>query len=182
MINDSMNELPIPENERERLKALEEYTILDTLPEEEYDAITKLASFICQVPIALISLIDLNRQWFKSKVGLDVTETPRSISFCQYAIMGEDVMEIPDVQQDTRFSKNPLVIGDPNIRFYAGAPLITPDGYALGTLCVIDTKPKKLSPEQMEAMHTLADSVVTQLVLRDQKKKLEEEKTELYNL
>jgi signal transduction histidine kinase/ActR/RegA family two-component response regulator len=109
-------------------------------------------------------------------VGIDVPETPRSISFCQYAIMGSDIMEIPDAQYDNRLSTNPLVTGDPGIRFYAGAPLVTPDGFALGTLCVIDTEPKKLKQAQIEALQTLAKSVVTHMVLRDQKKKLEEEK------
>ncbi|MDO1447906.1 ATP-binding protein [Rhodocytophaga aerolata] len=176
MNNDIKNELPIPENEQERLEALNIYSILDTLPEEEYDAITKLASYICQVPIALISLIDRNRQWFKSRVGMEVPESPRSISFCQYAIMGSDILEIPDLQQDKRFATNPSVTTYPHIRFYAGAPLITPDGYALGTLCILDTKPHTLHAEQRNALQTLAKSVVTQLVLREQKKKLEEEK------
>jgi signal transduction histidine kinase len=176
MNDDIKHELPIPENEQERLKALDRYTIVDTLPEEEYDAITKLASYICQVPIALITLIDLKRQWFKSKVGIEVSETPRSISFCQYAIMGSDILEIPDLQQDPRFSSNPAVTTYSHIRFYAGAPLITPDGYALGTLCVLDTKPNVLSAEQRSALQTLAKSVVAQLVLREQKTKLVEEK------
>lgn len=176
MNDDSKNAFPVPDNEQERLNALEQYNILDTLPEEAYDSITKLASYICQVPIAFISLIDANRQWFKSKVGFDVPQMHRSNSFCQYAIMGEDILEISDLKQDKRFATSPLVSGEAGIRFYVAAPLITPDGFALGTLCMLDTKPKKLSKDQMEAIHTLATSVVTQLVLRDQKKKLEEEK------
>jgi two-component system, sensor histidine kinase len=176
MNNHVKNEWPVPENEQSRLQALERYTVMDTLPEEEYDAITELASYICQVPMALISLIDENRQWFKSRVGVEVNEMPRDISFCQYAIMGESFLEVADLQQDKRFSANPLVTGEPHIRFYAGTPLLTPDGYAVGTLCVLDTEPRKLSLQQKQALQTLARSVVMQLVLKDQKKRIEEEK------
>jgi signal transduction histidine kinase/CheY-like chemotaxis protein len=172
MNNHVKNEWPVPENEQGRLQALERYTVMDTLPE----AITELASYICQVPMALISLIDENRQWFKSRVGVEVNEMPRDISFCQYAIMGESFLEVADLQQDKRFSANPLVTGEPHIRFYAGTPLLTPDGYAVGTLCVLDTEPRKLSLQQKQALQTLARSVVMQLVLKDQKKRIEEEK------
>ena len=157
---------PIPENEQERLNALNSYNILDTLPEDELDAITKLASNICNTPIALISLIDGTRQWFKSKVGLDVSETPREISFCQYGIMNNFIYEVEDAQQNAIFSNNPLVTGDPKIRFYAGAPLIDSNGYALGTLCVIDTNPRILTEIQKDSLQLLANSIVTQITLR----------------
>lgn len=167
---------PIPEDEEGRLASLQSYCILDTMPEEDYNAITRLASYICQVPISLVSLIDANRQWFKARIGLDVNQTPRNISFCRYAIMSDEILEVPDALEDERFVNNPLVTGEPRIRFYAGAPLIMPDGYKLGTLCVIDTVPKKLSQEQKEALRTLAKEVVAQLMLRKQKMILEREK------
>lgn len=175
------NICPIPENEAERLAALEKYNILDTLPEEEFDRITKIASLICGVPIALISLIDKERQWFKSKVGLDASQTPRDISFCQYAITGESLFEIEDATKDERFLSNPLVTAHPNIKFYAGYPLVDPEGYALGTLCVIDREQRKLSNEQQEALELLAKEVVSQIVSR--KKNGEKDKLEkLFNL
>lgn len=151
---------PIPDNEQARLRALKNYEILDTLSEAEFDRITELASLICDVPIALISLIDKDRQWFKSKKGLSVSETPREISFCQYAIMDNDIFEIEDASKDTRFKENVLVTGDPNISFYAGHPLIDPNGYALGTLCVIDNKPKVLTEKQKQALKILSDEIV----------------------
>lgn len=173
--------LPIPGNESERLQALYKYNILDSFSEEEFDRLTKLASIICGVPIALISLIDKDRQWFKSNIGLDGTETPRDVSFCQYAIMGNTVMEVEDATKDKRFTNNPFVTDDPNIRFYAGHPLIDPDGYALGTLCVIDRETKKLSKEQQEALSLLAEEVVSQIVARQ--KNVEKNKLEnLFNL
>lgn len=157
---------PIPANEEKRLQALYEYHILDSVSEQEYDKITALASQICQVPIAIISLVDKNRQWFKSEVGLGTKETPRDISFCQYTIMGEEVFEVPNALEDERFVENPLVTGDPHIRFYAGAPLVTPEGYNIGSLCVIDQVPKELTKEQRDALNTLAEHVIMTLELR----------------
>lgn len=150
---------PKPANESSRLKALEMYNILDTEAEERFDRLTLIASTICETPIALVSLLDENRQWFKSRVGLDAEETPREISFCQHAIMGSSTFEIENATLDKRFQNNVLVTGDPNIRFYAGHPLIDSEGHALGTLCVIDRKPKKLSESQRIALTALADEV-----------------------
>src|SRR5215469_351708 len=156
----------IATNEAKRLKVLWQYDVLDTVPEEVFDDLTELAARICEAPIALISLVDENRQWFKSKVGISVNETSRDISFCAHAIRQHELFIIPDATQDLRFAKNPLVTSDPKIRFYAGAPLITPDGHALGTLCVIDKVPRELRPEQKQALRVLARRVMTQLELR----------------
>src|SRR6201994_3643482 len=153
-------------NEARRLKVLWQYDVLDTVPEEVFDDLTELAARICEAPIALISLIDEDRQWFKSKVGISINETSRDISFCAHAIKQTDLFIIPDATQDKRFANNPLVTSDPQIRFYAGAPLITPDGYALGTLCVIDKVPRELSSDQKQALRVLARHVMTQLELR----------------
>ena len=157
---------PPPKNEIKRLKVLWDYDVLDTVPERVFDDLTELAAKICQSPIALISLIDEKRQWFKSKVGISVKETSRDISFCARAIEGEGLFIIPDATKDKRFADNPLVTSDPKIRFYAGAPLITPDGHALGTLCVIDQVPRELRPDQKQALTILARHVMTQLELR----------------
>ena len=159
-------------NETKRLKVLWQYDILDTVPEEVFDDLTELAARICEAPIALISLVDEDRQWFKSKVGLTVNETSRDISFCAHAVKQQDLFIIPDATKDLRFANNPLVTSDPKIRFYAGAPLITPDGYALGTLCVIDKVPRELRPEQKQALRVLARHVMTQLELRRHSKDL----------
>ena len=157
---------PIVKSEAQRLKVLWQYDVLDTVPEEVFDDLTELAARICEAPIALISLIDEDRQWFKAKVGVSLSETSRDISFCAHAIKQQDLFIIPDATQDARFANNPLVISDPKIRFYAGAPLITPDGYALGTLCVIDKVPRELRMEQKQALGVPARHVMTQLELR----------------
>src|SRR5436189_642995 len=157
---------PVPKNEKKRLKVLWEYGVLDTVPEEMFDDLTELAARICEAPIALISLVDEDRQWFKSKVGVTINETSRDISFCAHAIKQTELFIIPDATQDLRFANNPLVTSDPKIRFYAGAPLITPDGYALGTLCVIDKVPRELRSEQQQALRVLARHVMMQLELR----------------
>jgi hypothetical protein len=163
---------PIPQNETKRLKVLWQYEVLDTVPEEVFDDLTELAARICEAPIALISLVDENRQWFKSKIGVTVSETSRDVSFCAYAIAQSDLFIVPDATQDKRFASNPLVTSEPKIRFYAGAPLITPDGHALGTLCVIDKVPRELRPEQQQALRILARHVVWQLELRRRSREL----------
>jgi hypothetical protein len=163
---------PNPHNEKKRLKVLWQYEVLDTVPEEVFDDLTELAARICEAPIALISLVDEKRQWFKSKVGTSVDETSRDVSFCAHAINQTELFIVPDATQDTRFAQNPLVTSDPKIRFYAGAPLITPDGQALGTLCVIDKVPRQLRLEQKQALRILAHHVVSQLELRRRTKQL----------
>ncbi|HJV82827.1 sensor domain-containing phosphodiesterase [Noviherbaspirillum sp.] len=153
-------------SERMRLEALNQYRILDTAPEQQFDDITTLAANICDTPMAVITLIDQNRQWFKAKIGISVDETPREISFCNYAIKQRDLFIVNDAQKDARFIDNPLVTGSPFIRFYAGAPLITHDGFAVGTLGVLDNVPRVLTHEQLQALRILGREVVAQLELR----------------
>jgi PAS domain S-box-containing protein len=157
---------PIPENELARLEALQRYAILDTFPEQEFDDLSRLAAMICGTPIALVSLVDADRQWFKAKVGIDDSETPRDIAFCGHAILQRDVMVVPDTLADERFRANPLVTDRPKVRFYAGAPLITQEGHALGTLCVLDHVPRDLTPDQKQALKALGRLVVAQIELR----------------
>jgi PAS domain S-box-containing protein len=161
-----MKPAPIEENELERLAALHQYRILDSAAEVEFDEVTQLAAQICGTPIALVSLVDAGRQWFKSRVGLDAAQTPRDISFCGHAIHGSAVFEVSNTLEDERFFDNPLVTQDPNIRFYAGAPLVTAQGHALGTLCVIDRVPHTLTPAQKSSLATLGRQVVRQMELR----------------
>ncbi|NEV94225.1 GAF domain-containing sensor histidine kinase [Psychroflexus sp. YR1-1] len=150
-----------PNTESQRLAALKSLNILDSLPEKEYDQITKLVASICDTPIALISLLDENRQWFKSKIGIDHCETDKDYSFCNLAIQAEDeIMEVSDARLDERFTHNPLVEGEDQVIFYAGVPLRNKDGYALGTLCVIDHQPRTLSQKQKEGLLFLANQVI----------------------
>jgi len=156
----------IPLNENERLAALMRYQVLDTLPEQEFNDLVQLAAGICGTPIALISFIDYNRQWFKAKVGIDASEISRDISFCGHVVGEKTILIIPDATKDNRFADNPLVIGDPSIRFYAGVPLITTDDYVLGTLCVIDYQPQTPTLQQIRHLEALSRLVISQLELR----------------
>jgi GAF domain-containing protein len=157
---------PTPPDEADRLCALHELNILDTPPETDFDDVVALASQSCGTPVSLVTLIDADRQWFKARVGLDIRETSREISFCAHTILGKDLMVVPDLTADPRFAANPWVIGAPGVRFYAGAPLITRDGYALGSLCVVDTVPRRLTLAQLQALRALARQVTIQLDLR----------------
>lgn len=157
----------LPPNEELRLAALKTYDILDSGCDQTYDDFTELASFIAGTPFAVISIVDRDRQWFKSRVGLDVEETPREVSFCAHAILTPDQpLHVQDATKDKRFADNPFVTGEAGIRFYFGAPLVCRDNFALGTLCVVDNKPRVLSPAQIVALNALARQVVTALEVR----------------
>ena len=155
-----------PANEPERLAALRRYDILDTPQEQAFDDITRLVATICHTPIAVINLIDRERQWFKSEIGLGVRETPLDISICAHALLQPGIFIVPDTMRDERFANNPLVTGEPKLRFYAGALLETPEGYPVGTLCVLDYKPRELTEDQKEALLILARQVMAQMELR----------------
>jgi signal transduction histidine kinase len=164
----------IPENEEERIKELHKFKIMDSEFEKDFDNIVELASLICDVPISLVTLLDGSRQWFKAKKGINVRETSRDISFCGHAINQNDMFIVEDTSEDERFSDNPLVVEAPHIRFYAGMPLRSENGFNLGTLCVIDSKPKKLSANQKRALEILSNQVTKLIELRDKKNQLQD--------
>ena len=161
-----MKPAPLPENEEQRLAALRRYDVLDTLPEVAFDELARLAAQICGAPIALITLLDEDRQWFKSHIGLETNETHRDLSFCAHAILQDDLFVVADAAVEERFADHPWVVGDPGVRFYAGTPLVTPEGYRLGTLCVYDRSPRQLRADHAGALKILARQVTTQLELR----------------
>jgi GAF domain-containing protein len=163
---------PLPPDEWERLEALRRYGAFGMLRAAAFDDIARLAAFICETPIALISLVDTNRQWFLSQSGIDACETSREASFCAHALVGNEMLVVEDARLDARFARNPLVAGEPHIRFYAGAPLLTPDGYALGTLCVVDVVPRTLSAGQKEALQSLSRLVMTQMEMSRLKREM----------
>ena len=168
----------VPANEAQRLEALQRYDILDTSPEQAFDDLTMLASLICDAPVAMVNLIEDQRQWAKSTLGPVPQEIPRNLSFCAHSILQpERLMEVVDALQDERFADNPLVARPDGVRFYAGVPLVTPDGYALGSLCVLDTQPRDLTDPQREALKALGRQVVTQLELRRLARRFQEQST-----
>jgi GAF domain-containing protein len=162
-----MQSAPVSPRERQRLAALRALDVLDSPMEERYDRITRAVARIFDVPIALVSLVDADRQWFKSCLGLDDRQTPRGVSFCAHAILDTDVMQVPDTRSDERFRDNPLVVGDPHIRFYAGAPVHAPSGEPLGTLCIIDREPRHLDDDELELLADLAGWVEAEIAAGD---------------
>lgn len=177
-----MEEPKIPENELERLKNLREYELLDTPPEEIYDDITLIASEISQTPMSMVTLIDENRQWFKSACGINSKETPRNVSFCAHAINEDRMLLVPDATKDLRFMDNPLVVGEPHVIFYAGFPLVSKEGYSLGSLCVIDREPRTLSDRQLKALSSLRNQVEALFDLRQTKMNLLKKNSTLEDL
>ncbi|QJX46282.1 GAF domain-containing DNA-binding protein [Hymenobacter taeanensis] len=171
-----------PMAEQARLEALRAYQVLDTPPEKAFDDLVSLASYICGTPTSMVTLLDSERQWFKARVGMKADSTPLEQAFCRYAMFSDTVFEIEDATQDPRFQNNPLVTADPNIRFYAGAPLLTPEGHPLGTICAIDTVPRRLDPQQREALRILAREVVAHLELRRARMQLIYEQQKLEEL
>jgi GAF domain-containing protein len=157
---------PQPANEAKRLLALERYRILNTAPERAYDDVTELACYICNAPIAFMSFIDGARQWFKSKIGVDAEQTSRDVAFCSHTVLGQEMLVVPDALEDERFANGPLTRSEPFIRFYAGMPLVTPDGYSVGALCVADREPRRLSDRQEKTLRALARQVVQLMELR----------------
>ncbi|WP_158858198.1 PAS domain S-box protein [Lunatibacter salilacus] len=168
-----ISSIPFPPNEVARLKALEAYKILDTLPEVSFDNLAELAATICEVPVALISLMDKDRQWFKARHGTDAEQSPRNITFCQYTILSEELLEVGDAALDPRFCNFPAVTSDPNLRFYAGKSLMDPEGHALGTICVVDYQPRSLNSSQIRALEILSKEVENLLTLHKEKQHLE---------
>ena len=166
-------------NESERLEVLHSYNILDTSPEQTFNELARLAAFICGTPMALMSLVDEKRQWFKAKIGLDIQQTPREHGFCQHAMHAATVCEVPDATLDARFADSPLVTGPMHIRFYAGAPLLSPEGLPLGTLCALDTVPRQLNSDQREALRVLARQVMAHLELRRMRLQLDDERQQM---
>jgi two-component system NtrC family sensor kinase len=164
----------VPTGEAARLAALDRYALLDTEPEQSFDDIVILAAHICRTPMALLSLVDDRRQWFKSRFGVQVQETPREMSICAYAIQQNKLFVVPDTTKDDRFKDNPLVVAEPKIRFYAGAPLVNEDGFALGTVCVVDREPRELDEEQKDALQSLARLALGQMELRQNLRLLKE--------
>jgi signal transduction histidine kinase len=177
-----MKETGIPTNEEQRIAALHSYGIMDTPPEKEYDDITKLAADICATPFALITLVDDKKQWFKSRHGIDLTESARVQSFCEQALEDPSAtIVIKDLREDKRYEKNSFVTGEPHVAFYAGVPLVTPSGYSLGTLCVLDRKPKELNPQQLSSLEALARQVMTLFELHRKNRELQILKEQLEN-
>jgi len=167
----SLRNFPVPFQEQDRLKELQNLDILDSEPDPEFDRITRLAAFAMRAPVAVVTLVDEDRQWFKSCFGLDVTETPREVAFCAHAIMSDELLIVPDASQDPRFANNPLVSGPPHIRFYAGAPIISENGFRLGSVCVVDFKSHPMpKPEALQALRDLADLTAEAIILRSKDK------------
>jgi GAF domain-containing protein len=173
---------PRPNNETSRLESLHRYRILDTAPERAFNDIVELASFICRTPIAFLSLVASDRQWFKAAKGIDLVETPRDDAFCAHTIMGSDVLVVEDAHKDARFEHTALVRGRPGFRFYAGAPLLTREGHALGSVCAVDVKPHRMAVNQVKALKALSRTVVTELELRRVSMELQEASAKIKTL